>query len=332
MEKSFNTVLISQEQIVNLFQNAEIAVRLAEQAFLLFKRGNVLLPDKISQIFDKETQERINCMTATLKDENVCGVKWVSVFPENPKIGVRNVSGIIILSELNYGLPIAIMDGTALTNIRTAAVSACAVKYLAREKAETIGFIGAGREARAHLDLICSVNPNLKKCYVSSRTEKSVESLIMEERKKHPDIEFIACGDDFEKAITPADIIITATSTQSDLLKAKWIKQGATYIHIGGWEDEFAVPQLADKIVCDRWDSVKHRGQTICRMYRQGLLEDKDIYADLVDIVSGAKPGRENDDEFIYFNIVGLAFVDVFFAKYIYENLKDEKETERFCF
>lgn len=330
MDKDFRTVLISEKQISDLFQNYDVAVELVEKAFEIFGNGNVMLPDKISQIFDQKTQDRINCMPATLKTEKICGVKWVSVFPNNPKEGIKNVSGLIILSEIEHGFPIAVMDGTLLTSIRTAAVGASAVKYLSKIDSETIGFIGAGREARAHLDLICSVRTNLKKCYVSSRSDLTVAAFIKESSEKHPDIDFIGCGNDFEKAVVDADIIVTATSTQADLLKAEWIKKGATYIHVGGWEDEYAVPRLADKIICDCWDCVKHRSQTISRMYKEGLLNDQDIYADFVDIITKNKPGRENNEEFIYFNSVGLAFVDIYFAKWIYEQLKHTSET--FCF
>ncbi len=330
MGSNFRTVLISKEQVANLFRHMSVAVFLVEEAFRTFSKGNVMLPDKISQIFNQETQDRINCMPATLIDEKVCGVKWVSVFPNNPKVGINNVSGVVILSEIEHGLPIAVMDGTVLTSIRTAAVGACAVKYLSNKKSDTIGFIGAGREARTHLDMILSIKPGLKRCYVSSRSESTVSSFINEEKMKHPDLEIVGCGNNFERAVVNADIIVTATSSQADLLKAKWIKEGATYIHVGGWEDEYDVPRIADKIICDRWECVKHRGQTICRMFKEGLLQDSDIYSDLVDIITGDKPGRENEKEFIYFNSVGLAFIDVYFANWIYEQLKDTAES--FCF
>lgn len=116
------TELISQEQMKDIFHDPEIAIQLVEQAFRSYDEGLVMLPTKISQIFDEKTQNRINCMPATLLDKKVCGVKWVSVFPENPKSGIKNVSGVIVLSEIEHGLPIAVMDGTEITNVRTAAV------------------------------------------------------------------------------------------------------------------------------------------------------------------------------------------------------------------
>ena len=325
MKKDTETLLISAEDQRHIFSAGYAdAVQVVENALRKRVAGEVVLPDKISVVFDQETQNRINCMPGALLGDKLYGVKWVAVFPENPKHGFRNVTGTMILSELEYGHTLSVMDAGYLTEIRTAAVGATAAKYLAREEAESIGFIGAGQQARRHLDLVKVVRPGLKKCYVSSRTSKTVEAFIHEESLLHPDMEFIECGDNYESAVRDADIIVTAISGQKDLLKAKWIKKGALYIHVAGWEDEYAVAQKAAKIVCDDWECIKHRTQTISRMYKEGLLKDESIYGNLEEIVCGMKPGRENDDEFIYFCSVGLAFVDVSFAKYIYERCREE--------
>lgn len=332
MNTGNSILLISQEDVKKILGDNTIGVSLVENAFKRYRSGNVMMPDKISQIFDEISQNRINCMPASLIEEKISGVKWVSVFPNNPKKGLKNVSGVIILSELEYGFPVAIMDGTEITNVRTAAVGACAAKYLARKDSKTIGFIGAGKEAKTHFEQIKAVLPRIEKCYISSRTEESVKRFCESEARKYPDVEFVNCANNYESAIRDADIIVTATSTQKDLLKAKWIKKGVTYIHVGGWEDEFQVAKQADKIVCDNWECVKHRGQTICRMYKKGILNDSDIYANMDQVIIGEKKGRETDEEFIYFNSVGLAFIDIYFANYVYEKMKILEEKREFEF
>lgn len=88
----------------------------------------------------------------------------------------------------------------------------------------------------------------------------------------------------------------------------------------------------AEKIVCDCWESVKKRTQTISQMYQKGLLSDEMIYADLHEIITGAKPGRLNDEEFIYFNSVGMAFTDVVLANWMYKKAKAEGKGRRICF
>lgn len=333
MKSNPRTLLISAEDQRKIFSgNLPDAINVVENALKKKVAGEVLLPDKISVVFDEATQNRINCMPGALLKDRLYGVKWVAVFPENPKEGYRNVTGTIILSELEHGHTLSVMDAGFLTEIRTAAVGATAAKYLSREDSETIGFIGAGQQARRHLDLVKCVRPGINKCYVSSRTNRTVENFIAEEKELHPDMEFVACGNDYEAAVKDADIIVTAISGQEDILKARWIKKGAFYIHVAGWEDEYAVPKSATKIVCDDWECIKHRTQTISRMYKEGLLKDEEVYSNLDEIVAGRKPGRENADEFIYFCSVGLAFIDVSFAKYAYEAALEQKKGAWFEF
>ena len=318
--KSYKTLLITADEQRLIFSNGfDAAIKTVEDAMVKRVKGEVLLPDKVSVVFDEDSQNRINCMPGALLNDDLYGVKWISVFPSNADKGYRNVTGTIVLSDLKCGQTLSIMDAGYLTDIRTASMGAVAAKYLAKENTESIGFIGAGQQARRHLDLVKVVRPMLKKCYVSSRSNNTVEAFIEEESLIHPDIEFIPCGNNYERAVTDSDIIVTAISGQEDILKANWIKKGTFYIHVAGWEDEYAVPKKASKIVCDDWECIKHRTQTISRMYKEGLLKDEDIYCNLEDILINAKNGRENDEEFIYFCSVGLAFVDISFAKYAYE-------------
>lgn len=325
MKPNPKTLLLSAKDQKTLFaDNLSDAVSVVESALKKKKAGEVLLPDKISVVFEEETQNRINCMPGALLNDDIYGVKWVAVFPENPKDGYRNVTGTLILSELKHGHTLSVMDAGFLTEIRTAAVGSVAAKYLSKDDSNTIGFIGAGQQARRHLDLIKCVRPSLTQCYVSSRTKETVNSFIEEERKLHPDMEFIHCGNDYEAAVRNTDIIVTAISGQADVLKAQWIKNGALYIHVAGWEDEYAVAKKASKIICDDWESIKHRTQTISRMYKEGLLTDDEIYGNIDEIVTAFKPGRENKEEFIYFCSVGLAYIDVSFAKYVYEKAREQ--------
>lgn len=297
-----------------------MAMDAAEQALRSYSEGDVLFPDKIVQIFNDDTQERINCLPATFKSEKICGVKWVSVFPPNPvKHGIQNLSAVIILSEIEHGFPIAFMEGTLCSNVRVGTMGALAAKHLARADSETIGFIGAGEQAKMHLIAMKTAVQSLNCCRVAAKLEVEEDQFVREMSAILPEMEFEVAGTDLANATSDADIIVTATSAQAPLLKADWFKPGAFYSHVGGWEDEYAVAKSCDKIVCDDWETVKHRTQTLSRMYKDGELSDTDIHANLVDLVTGAKPGRESDDERIYFNAVGLAYVDVAIAIAMYK-------------
>ena len=133
--------IISQQDLIdsNCCNFKEI-IEVCEETFKKFSNNEVIFPDKISVTFNE----------ALLKDK-VYGMKWVSVFPENEFTNQKaNLSAVIVLSELESGYPVAFLEGSMCTNIRTAAVGAIGAKYLARKDSETIGFIGAGELAKSH--------------------------------------------------------------------------------------------------------------------------------------------------------------------------------------
>lgn len=296
------------------------ALAVVEETLLQYSRNEIAFPDKISQIFDEVTQNRINCLPATLLPQKICGVKWVAVFPQNPILyNLPNLNATILLSEIETGYPIAFMDGTMCSDMRTAAVSTVAAKYLARKDSEVIGFIGSGEQAKMHFLMLKHQFPNLKQCRVASRRESS-ENLFVEQMSAFcPDIEFVTCKSCYEKAAKGADIVVTAISCQAPILQADWLKDGVFYSHVGGWEDAYDVPLSMQKIVCDAWNAVKHRTQTISRLYKEGKLKDENIYADLYEIVAGKKSGRVTETEKIYFNAVGLSYLDVALAYSFYK-------------
>jgi ornithine cyclodeaminase/alanine dehydrogenase-like protein (mu-crystallin family) len=301
-----------------------LAIGAAEAALLAHRHGDVLFPDKIVQIFNQETQERINCLPATLLADKVCGVKWVSVFPPNvPRFGLQNLTALFILSELERGFPMAVLEGTMASNIRVGAMGALAARHFAPREASVIGFIGSGEQAKMHLLAMKTVRPTLSECRVSARTAEEAQGFVRELAPLVPDMELVATGTDHARAVQGADILVTATSAQAPLLKAAWMKPGSFYSHVGGWEDEYAVARQCQKIVCDDWETVKHRTQTLSRTYKDGELRDADVYGNLVEVVAGDKPGREGDDERVYFNAVGLAFVDVAIALAMYRRAVD---------
>lgn len=320
-------ILTEQDLINAKCFDMDFAFSVAEDAFIKYAEGDVIFPDKVSVVFDQKTQDRINCLPAAIKSEKVYGMKWVSVFPQNPhQKGKANLTAVYILSELESGYPIAFMEGSLCSNMRTAAVGGIAAKYLVKKDSEVIGFIGAGEQAKSHLMAMKAACSTIKKCYVASRTEAS-ENLFVEQMSRfYPDIIFEKCKSDYKKAVECADIIVTAISGQEKILQADWVKKGAFYCHVAGLEDDFSVPKKADKIVCDSWQVVKHRTQTISQMYQLGLLNDDDIYADLHEIVTKKKNARETEDEFIYFNSVGMSFVDTLLAYRMYQKCVDAEK------
>ena len=219
--------IISQEDVAEIFKgNANGIFEIIEDSFKKFLNGEVIMPDKISQIFDEQSQNRINCMPATLIKDKICGMKWVSVFPSNAPKGVQNVTGVMLLSELETGFPIAFIDGTLSTKMRTAAVGCVAAKYLAPSKVEKVGIIGAGEEARMHFTLLKHLFPTIKECRVSSLNTEIEQGFIDKFKDIVPDVKFVTCNNDSYLCASGADIIVTAISGQSPVLKANDITKG----------------------------------------------------------------------------------------------------------
>lgn len=289
-----------------------------KDGFKAYASGEVILPEKASQILDQRTQSRVNCMPCTVASLGYSGVKLVSVFPENTLKGKPNVSGLVVLLSAEDGSPVAVFDAGFLTCLRTALVGGLAAHYLAAKNPTTLGLLGSGEEAFMHFFVMSKLFPTIHECRVASRRTTSEQRFLNAAKQLFPEINVVCCDSEYERAATGADIIITAISAQVPLLKADWVKTGAFYCHVGGIEDEYDVAQKADKIVCDSWSALKHRGSpTISHMYHEGILSDSDIYAELDEIVTGKKVGRETDLEFIYFNSIGLAFTDIFVSAFL---------------
>lgn len=313
---------LSQEDIIKVFKIEE-ATDAVEDSFREFGRGKIRLCEKVVQTFDKKRQNAIDAMPATVWYKKVAGLKWVSVFPKNPTLyNIPTLTALIILNDIKTGIPLCIMDGTFITNIRTGIVTAIAAKYLARKDSEIIGMIGSGNQAKSQIISLIKIFPQIKEIRITSKSIKSCYNFknYMEKILRNKNIKIVPLKSKKE-AIEGADIIITATTATAPLLKNKWIKEGSFYSHIGGWEDEYEVALNSDKIVTDNWEATKHNNQkTLALMYQKGLLTDKDIHADLSDIILKKVPGRESEFERIYFNSVGLAFTDIVIAHSVYKN------------
>lgn len=313
---------LNHEDIIRNFKIKK-AINEVERSFKEFSKGNIRLSHKIVQTFNKEEQDVIIAMPTTIWYKNIAGLKWISVFPKNPIIyKIPTLMALIILNDIKNGTPLCVMDGTFISNIRTGIVTAIAAKYLAREDSEVIGMIGSGNQAKSQIISLVEVCPQIKEVRVTSRSIKNCHKFkrYINETIKNKGIKIIPLKSKRD-AIEGSDIIVTATTAMEPLLKDKWIKKGSFYSHVGGWEDEYEVALNSDKIVTDNWEDNKHSDQkTLALMYREGLITDKDIYADLSDIILKKVPGRESELERIYFSSVGLAFTDIVIAYNLYTN------------
>lgn len=300
-----------------------------EKVFKLHYRGDYVLPAKVAlrwgDVHSEETKGRINAMPGYVGgDVDAVGIKWIGSAPQNPhKYGAPRASALIILNDPEKYFPLVVMDGTLVSAMRTGGVTGVAAKYLARPDSSQVGIIGAGTQNRTQLMALKEVLPHLSKIKVYDLSEKRSE-VFAGEVSEALGIEVVAVKSG-RAAIEGADVVVTATTAKEPVVKADWLKEDCFYSHVGGYEAEFAVLEKANKIVVDDWSQIKHRGtQTPAIMFEAGRLKDNDIYAELGEIVAGAKKGREKEKEFVYFNSVGMALEDITVAKRIYNQAKDK--------
>lgn len=296
-----------------------------ENFFSLHDNGETIIPDKVTLRWGDASSEavtgRINAMPGFVGGEiNTAGIKWIGSKPLNPtKYGLPRASALTILNDPETGLPIAIMDGTIISAMRTGAVTGVATKYLARKNSEKAAFIGAGTQNHTQLQAIMTAVPSLKEIVICDLSEDRLKNFVNLEKTRWPELS-IKYTTSAEEAVRDSDIVVTATTTLNPIVKANWIKNGAFLANVGNYEFEFDTIRKANKIIVDDWDALVHRGiQTPAIMAKEGLLSREDIYAELGAIVNRKKEARQSDEEIIYFCAVGNGGEDVAVAKKIYD-------------
>jgi ornithine cyclodeaminase/alanine dehydrogenase-like protein (mu-crystallin family) len=302
------------------------AMHVVGRAMAAYEDGQVHQPSKVVLRKGNDTQSevngRINGLCAFVNHETPSmGMKWVASFPRNRERGLPRASALIILNSHDTGFPIALMDGTIISAMRTGACTGLGAKFLAPCKARKIGMVGAGVQARTQLLGLYTALPQVEQIAVWNRTPEHGDLLVDECRRRWNAP--VARTETIAEALSDADVVLTITTADEPIIAARFIKPGALTIQLSGHECEFELVQQCSKIVVNNWGACKHRGiRTPAVMYQQGLLRDEDIYCSLGDLLLGRKPGRENEDERIHFSPDGMGATDVALAFDVYQRAR----------
>jgi len=307
---------LTQEEVKSVM-DMHSDMQVVERAFRQHGLGKVQMPPK-SYLYYTAYNGDLRTMPAYLEEEDITGVKIVNVHPGNPALGLPTVMALIVLISPQTGAPIAIMDGTYLTDIRTGAAGGIAAKYLARKDSKVIGLVGAGNQARTQLEALSEVfEPELVK--VTSRTKESCEQFIREAA------DIISCEIRYEETIEnvcDCDILVTTTPTRKPIVKAQWIKEGTHINAIGadavGKEELDPELIIRSKIVVDDIVQALHSGEVNVPLFKHYISEN-DIHAQLGEVIVGLKPGRTSEEEITIFDSTGLAIQDVASAHLVYQ-------------
>jgi alanine dehydrogenase len=252
------------------------------------------------------------------------GIKLVSVFPDNEKRGLASVQGLYVLFDGTNGLPLACMDGAALTLRKTAANSALAATYLAREDSRTLLMVGAGALGPHLIMAHAAVRP-IARVLIWNRTPARAEALArsLEGKLDRPNISIAVTGD-LEAAVPEADVISCATMSNDPIVRGRWLRPGTHLDLVGGFResmretDDDAV-RRARIFVDARFTAAAHAGD-IYQPLKSGLITDNDI-TDTFQLARGERPGRTGRDEITLFKSGGGGHEDLGTAQYLMARL-----------
>jgi len=290
---------------------AEI-VEAVEKAFVEKGHGRVEIPPKPG--IHPRKDAFIHAMPAYIPAMGAVGMKWVSGYPENYKRNLPYITGLIILNDPETGVPMAVMDASWITAMRTAAATAVAAKYLARKNSRTIAIIGCGVQGRTNAEALKVVFPNINSVCAYDIRPEALEAYA-DEMEKKLNVEVVKCSTP-DEAVRPADIVVTATPILKHprpVIEAEWLREGVFVCPLDF--DSYFKPEAFEAMDKLYTDDLAQQRYYESVGYFQGTPEPQ---GDLGEVVVGTKPPRENDTERIMSINLGLAIEDMATAILIY--------------
>ena len=252
------------------------------------------------------------------------GLKVICIFPGNPANGLDSHQGSVQLFSAETGELLAMMNASAITAIRTAAVSGVATDVLARMDACNLAIIGSGVQARSHLTAMSHVR-SITRCRIASRHFEHAQKFAEEMR---PDFSFaLEPVATVEEALEGADLIVTATTAVEPIVRREWISAGAHLNLVGSStpnaREVDSETMAAASLFVDRRESTMNEAGDYLLAVRDGFIGPDHIRAEIGEVLIGDRPGRSSPKEITLFKSLGLAIEDLFAAEYLYRRAKE---------
>jgi len=308
------TLILDSAAVTESTQIDEV-IDAVESAFAAYARGDTQMPPK-SYIELPEHDGDFRSMPAYIEAGGfeAAAVKWVNVHTENHEVGLPTVMGTLVYSDPATGFPLAVMDATDLTRLRTGAAAAVATRYLAREDASSLGLVGAGVQAPSQLEAIAAVREI--DTVVISDVDPDARAAFVDRYGEAFDVRE---GDVDEAAA--CDVVSTTTPVREPI-----VDEVGPESHVNAiGADAAGKHEIADAVlknatlVIDDYEQCTHSGE-INVPWSAGTLDDADIHGELGDIIAGEIEGRTPDDGVTVFDSTGLAIQDVAAAHVVYED------------
>jgi ornithine cyclodeaminase/alanine dehydrogenase-like protein (mu-crystallin family) len=297
-------------------------IELMRRTMVAVAEGRVVLPLRNILVMPGD-RGMMGMMPGYLADPECFGVKLVSLIPRNKPPQYSSHLGLVLLFEAEHGQPVALLDAAEITAIRTAAASGLATKLLARDDAGDLALLGAGEQARSHLEAMLAVR-SLRRIRVWARDPFKGKQFAEAEGGKHG-VAIETAGSVCE-AVTGADIICTTTKARDPILLGEWIAPGA-HLNIVGSSiaaaAEIDTPAVAKaRFFVDRRESTLNEGGEYLRAVRAGAVSPEHILGEIGEVANGSKVGRKSPDDITLYKSLGIAPQDLASAHYVLEKAR----------
>ncbi|HRQ38726.1 MAG TPA: ornithine cyclodeaminase family protein [Chloroflexota bacterium] len=262
-------------------------------------------------------------MPAYLPQDGALAVKVVSVFPQNARRGERVINGLVLVIDAETGRPSALLEGSALTAIRTGAGSGAATDLLARREAHIVAILGSGVQARTQLEAVCTVRA-ISEVRVYSPDQAQAAAFAAEMAGVGPIPAHVRVVADAATAVHDADIICAATTSATPVFDGRDLKPGTHINAIGSYQPTVqeidAITVQRALLVVDSREGVLAETGDLLIPIQQGLITAGHIHAELGEIVAGIKDGRTHPQQITLFKSVGTAVQDAIAGRIALEN------------
>lgn len=310
-------LVLSEKQVHSLIEIDELIDALS-QAHIQYSTGKAVMPVRLVVPLP-DIQGRITSMPGYLNEDQALGMKVVTYFHNNPQRNLPAILATILLFSAETGKMIAVMDGAYITAIRTACASALAIKALANPDTPILGILGAGVQARTHIQALTSIR-KISQIKIYSPSATSATSLKREmENEVGVAIEI---AKDTEEVVRGSDLLVTVTTAQEPIIKREWLKPGVHINAVGSHRPdsrEIDGATLAQaKVVVDSREAIMAECGDILLALKEKSVGDNVIHAEIGEVLAGVKPGRRSADEITLYKSVGIAIQDVAAAHLVY--------------
>jgi ornithine cyclodeaminase len=314
-------LIANQPEVTQLLPMAE-CIDVMVDTLKALAAGQALLPLRTMMVLPGG-DNLMGLMPSYLANIQSLGVKVIAAFPSNFGSEYDTHQGVVILFDAKYGLLRAILDGTSITAIRTAAVSGVATRLLAREDAGDLALIGAGTQAHTHLEAMKCVR-KLRRVRVYSLPLDGAHAFAERESKRHAIL--VEVKETARQAVEGADIICTTSTAREPVLNGEWVAPGTHINAVGAFTpttrelDSQAVAQA--RLYVDRRESTLHEAGEFLIPKAEGLFGDEHIVGELGEVLVGNVTGRRSPTEITLFKSLGIAIEDLAAAHHVLQKAR----------